>query len=182
MPCLVSTSLNGFVGITGTVCNADCGLRPHCLVRRQTRGRPGVTTIMSASGDINTSTIIIGSVSSAESVIYLDVTILSRLWYQHQYSGWPGWSARHEAMFLSLSPSCGKTLRIMNVWFPSCGLKYVYDGIEWFYHLSTNSGQKMQFGMEWMPSLVSLFWSSWFWRWSCSTSGLVSSCVVSKLQ
>ena len=71
MPCLVSTSLNGFVGITGTVCNADSGLGPHCLVRRQTRGRPGVTTIMSASGDINTSTIIIGSVSSAESVIYL---------------------------------------------------------------------------------------------------------------
>ena len=45
-----------------------------------TRGRPGVMTIMSASGDSNTSTIIIiGSVSSAECVIYLDVTILSRL-------------------------------------------------------------------------------------------------------
>ena len=47
--------------------------------------------------------------------------------------------------------------------------------IEIIYHLSTNSGQKMQFGMEWKPSSVSLFWSSWFFRWSFSTSGLVSS-------
>jgi len=46
---------------------------------------------------------------------------------------------------------------------------------EIIYHLSTNSGQKMQFGMEWKPSSVSLFWSSWFFRWSFSTSGLVSS-------
>ena len=40
--------------------------------------------------------IIIGSVSSAECVIYLDVTILSRLWYQHQYSGW-GRGGQHSA-------------------------------------------------------------------------------------
>ena len=37
---LVFASLNGFVGITGTVCNADCGLDSHCLVRRQDWGLP----------------------------------------------------------------------------------------------------------------------------------------------
>ena len=40
---------------------------------------PEVTTIMSASGDINTTSIIPGrNISSAQSVIYPDVTILSR--------------------------------------------------------------------------------------------------------
>ena len=38
LPCMVSTSLNGFVGITGTVGNAACGLGSHCLVRGH---RPG---------------------------------------------------------------------------------------------------------------------------------------------
>ena len=51
---LVSTSLNGFAGITGTAGNADCGLARIVLVRRHSRGRPGVTTIMQARGDINT--------------------------------------------------------------------------------------------------------------------------------
>ena len=38
---LVFASLNGFVGITGTVGNADCGRSSHCLVRRQDWGEAG---------------------------------------------------------------------------------------------------------------------------------------------
>ena len=45
-------------------------------------------------------------------------------------------------------------------------------------HLSTNSGQKMQPGMEWNPSCVSLFWSAWFSRCKLITLLLVSSSVT----